>query len=152
MSTQGERKCALLLASLAGKDRRWLMSRLPRESSQRMRGLVRELDSLQIDLEPIAQQLLGDELRGLTEQTSVEVDKLIGLSHRLPPAWFARILESWTGIDSRFCISLLDASTGRAVQAELSAMPRLPVKLVAAIRAETEATIVRPALVDEGTR
>lgn len=137
MSTSGERKCALLLASLSGKERRRLLKKLPAASAATIRGLIRELEAMKLPLAALADELLADEMRGLTARTSLGLDPLVGLSERLPPAWFARVLSAWPEVDRAFCLAMLDADAAAAVRRELDALPALPPKLVDALRAES---------------
>lgn len=139
MSTIGERKSALLLLSLRKSDRRKLLMQLPSASATRIRDLLTELERLPYSAGALAEALLSDELRGLTESTSPGVDELVALSHRLPPPWFARVLSVWSGIDRGFCLALLDDAVGVEVRRELKHLPVLPPKLVQALQAEAAA-------------
>lgn len=136
MSTVGERKCAMLLVSLRQRDRRRLLARLPAANARSIRALLRELERSRLPVVDAAKLLLADELRGLTEQTSPGVEQLVGLSAQLPPAWFARVLSAWTGIDRGFCIELLDPAVADEVRRHMDGMAPLPPKLVDALKAE----------------
>lgn len=139
MSTPGERKCALLLVSLRKRDRRKLLSQLPAASARAVGALIRQLEALPFPVEALADDLLADEVRGLTARTSLELEQLVDLSRRVPAAWFARILSVWTGMDRNFCLAVLDAKVGTDVRRELAVMPELPSRLVEAIKAEAVA-------------
>jgi hypothetical protein len=142
MSTLGERKCALLLVSLDRRERRRLLARLPTASARTIQTLIAELEALSLPIAELAEELLVDEVRGLTARTSLDLDQLIGLSQRLPPIWFARVLSVWTGVDREFCLAILDRSVAIEVRRELERVGRLPPKLVDALRAETAALVV----------
>lgn len=135
-STPGERKCALLLSTLGKRDRRALLSRLPRASSGTIRGLLVELDALGLSLQDLANDLLATEVRGLTASTSLELDQLISLSERLPPVWFAHVLAAWPNVDRNFCLATLDREVALAVRAELDRIAMLPASLADALRAQ----------------
>lgn len=139
MSTLGERKSALLLLSLRKGDRRRLLAQLPALSAGRIRALLHELEQLPFAAGELAETLLADEVRGLTESTSLGVDELVALSRQLPAAWFARVLSVWTGVDRGFCVALLDDAIAVDVRSELERLSALPPKLVDALQAEATA-------------
>jgi len=136
MSTLGERKCALMLATLAPRDRRRLLAALPSASAAHIRGLLAQLLTMPVPITEFAHTLLADEVTGLTSDTTLELDRLIELSEHLPAPWFARVLGAWTGVDRSFCLSLLDRSRGPAVARELQDLPALPPRLAMALKAE----------------
>jgi len=138
MTTVGERKCALLLASFAAADRRRLLRKLPRESARRLSALVRELETLRLPLDELAGDLLVDDVRGLTAGTSLGLDQLVLLASKLSPAWFARTLASWTEVDRAFCLSMLPRENAAAIALELDRAP-MPPRLIAAMREESAA-------------
>ena len=136
MSTLGERKCALLLATLHRRDRRRLLRQLPPLAAKAIRTLVAELEALPIQVADLAENVLADEVTGLTLQTTPSLEQLVALSRRLSPAWFARVLSVWGGVDRAFCLAMLDDRFARAVCAEGSNAVVLPPKLADAMRAE----------------
>lgn len=136
MSTLGERKCALLLASLGRGERRRLLERLPTSSAKTLRSLIDELQALKLPLAALADELLADEVRGLTERTSMGLEQLVGLSQHLPAPWFVRVLSVWAGVDHNFCLAMLERDTANQVKMELEKLDPLPAKLVHALRAE----------------
>ena len=139
MNAIGERKSALLLLSLRKSDRRRLLAQLPGASAARIRALLMELERLPYAAGELAETLLADEVRGLTESMSLGVGELVALSRRLPPPWFARVLSVWTGIDRGFCLALLDDAVAMDARRELERLPTLPPKLVDALQAEAAA-------------
>ena len=139
MSTLGERKCALLLLSLRESDRRQLLARLPGDSARTIRALIKELERLPVPVGELAGDLLADEVRGLTARTSPDLEQLVALANRLPPAWFARVLAVWTGVDRSFCLAMLEDAQRVAVKQELDRLSTLPPRLVEAIKAEAAA-------------
>lgn len=139
MSTLGERKSTLLLLSLRKVDRRRLLAQLPGTSAMRIRTLLTQLERLPYAAGELAETLLADEVRGLTESTSLGVEELVALSRQLPAPWFARVLSVWTGVDRGFCVALLDHSVAVDVRRELEHLPVLPKKLVDALQAEAAA-------------
>jgi hypothetical protein len=136
VSTAGERKCALLLVTLRRRDRRRLLSRLPSASARAIRALVAELEALPFPVAELAETLLADEVMGLTGQTSPDLEDLVALSRRLSPAWFARVLSVWGGVDRAFCLAMLDERTATDVRREANTLAKLPPKLADAMRAE----------------
>lgn len=144
MSTPGERKCAMLLLSLRPRDRRYLLSRLPSKSARTVGGLVTELKAMRFPMDMV-DELLADDLVGLTPGTSLDVNQLVDLSRRLPPDWFARVLSVWAGVDPKFCVALLDAKVAKSVEAELSTLKGLPPKLSDAIKTEALALVRKEA-------
>lgn len=136
MSTMGERKCALLLVTLRSSDRRRLLAALPVGSARTIRRLVDELERLPWPVAELAETLLFDEMRGLTARTSLDLDQLVALSKTLPPAWFARVLSVWAGVDRAFCLALLNDAASTEVRGELERMAPLPPKLIDALKAE----------------
>lgn len=138
-STRGERKCALLLTTMAAHDRRHLLAALPSASAQRVRALTNQLLALPLPVADLAQALLADEVAGLTQDTSLDVNQLIELSERLSPAGFARVLVAWTGVDRAFCLALLERRQAEAVGRELQHLDKLPPKLAMALKAEAVA-------------
>ena len=139
MSALGERKSALLLLTLRKSDRRRLLAELPTESAGRIRLLLAELERLPFAVGELAEALVADEVRGLTEGTSPGLDQLVALSQQLPPLWFARVLSVWPGIDREFCLASLDDAVAPEVRRELDLAPALPARLVEALQAEAAA-------------
>lgn len=135
-TTQGQRKTALLLMTMHKDDRRRLLSRLPRAVSAPVRRLVDELEAMPWPVAELADDLLAEEVWGLTARNSLELDQIVALSRRLPAAWFARALVAWPGVDRNFCLSLLDAPMAAEVKRELDAIGAVPDKVADAIKAE----------------
>lgn len=135
-TTPGQRKTALMMMTLSPQDRRAMLARLPREASATIRRLIDELESMPWPVADLADELLAEEVRGLTARTSLELEQIVALSRRLPPAWFARVLAAWPGLDRNFCVSLLDAAVGAEVKRELAHMGALPPKVADAIKTE----------------
>lgn len=144
MSTLGERKCALILASVDKRDRQILLGQLPADSARRIRLVLAELDAMAIPLQSLAAELLGDEMLGLTAHTSLDLEQLVDLSQRLPAPWFARVLSVWTGVDRNFCLEMLESQLAGQVRHQLKLMPVMPSKLVEAIKAEALAMAGSP--------
>lgn len=142
-TTAGERKCALLLTTLAPRDRRALLGALPPASAARIRSMLARLLAMPVPIADIARTLLADELTGLTRNTTLDLDQLIALSGDLSVAWFARVLAAWTGVNRSFCISLLERAHAGAVSRELDALPALPPRLELALKAEALALASR---------
>ena len=140
-TTPGQRKAALLLCTLRGDDRRRLLARLPHAAAAPLRRLIAELDAMPWPVAELADELLAEEVLGLTARNSPDLEQLVALSQRLSPAWFARALAAWPGLDRNFCLALLDPSVAVDVRRELLALPVLPPRLADALKAEAMALL-----------
>lgn len=107
-----------------------------------IRTLVTQLEALPLPIADLAQSLLGDEVRGLTARTSLDLEQLVDISRRLSPEWFARVLSVWTGVNRTFCVALLDADVAAEVKRELAGLRPIPPKLVEAMKAEVLALAI----------
>lgn len=140
-TTLGQRKTALMMMTLRKSDRRQLLARMPRAAADPLRRLIAELESMPWPVADLVDELLAEEVRGLTARTSLELDQIVALSRRLPPVWFARSLAAWPGIDRNFCVSLLDPAVALEVKQELVRMGTLSPKVADAIKAEVVALL-----------
>lgn len=140
-TSPGQRKTALMMMTLHPGDRARLLSRLPRAAAEPIRRLIAELDAMPWPVAELAEELLAEEMRGLTARTSLELEEIVALSRRLPSAWFARVLAAWPGIDRNFCIALLDPGVAAEVKRELTRMGPLSPKVADAIKAEVVAML-----------
>jgi hypothetical protein len=139
VSAPGERKAALLLASLRPVDRRWLLARLPHAQRDRMRRLVAQLEATSLPVAALVGSLLADEAPEVAQHAAFEIERLGTLVRTLPPAWASRVLAAWGGFDARYCLSLLDAGESAAVSAETARAGELPKTFADALRAEVRA-------------
>jgi hypothetical protein len=96
-----------------------------------------------IPVSDLAGELLGQKASDLTASTSLDLHQLILLSTQLSPAWYARVLSVWTGIDRSFCLDLLDKEFAEQVRSELTLIEALPTRLADALKAEVM-TLVSP--------
>lgn len=135
-SSRGERKCALMLATLAPTDRRHLLAALPPAVAARVKRLVSALQALRLPIAELGRELLADDVVGLTSETSLDVDQLMALAAQLPDAWYARVMAAWGELDRSFCVSLLERSRSTAVARELGMVSSLPPRLAQALKAE----------------
>lgn len=140
-TTLGQRKTALMMMTLRKSDRRQLLARMPRAAADPLRHLIAELESMPWPVADLVDELLAEEVRGLTARTSLELDQIVALSRRLQPVWFARALAAWPGIDRNFCVSLLDPAVALEVKQELVRMGTLSPKVADAIKAEVVALL-----------
>lgn len=141
MTTQGQRKTALMMMTLHKRDRRRLLGRLPQTVADPIRRLIAELEAMPWPVAELADVLLAEEVRGLTARTSLELEEIVALSRQLPPIWFARVLVAWPSVDRNFCISLLDAPVAGEVKRELVRMGKLSPKVADAIKSEVVAML-----------
>ncbi|MGN6153587.1 MAG: hypothetical protein ACTHOH_16520 [Lysobacteraceae bacterium] len=140
-TTPAQRKAALLLCTLRDDDRRRLLARLPRTAAATLRRLIAELEAMRWPVAELADELLAEEVLGLTARNSPDLERLVALSQRLSPAWFARALAAWPGLDRNFCLALLDPAVARDVRRELTTLPPLPPRLADAFKAEAMALL-----------
>ena len=143
-ATAGERRCALLMCTLHTRDRRRLLSQLPKTSAAAIERLVAQLERLPFDVASLASAVLEDELRDLSKRPPLGVNELVQLSRRLPSPWFARTLSACTGTDSAFLLALLDGPVAAQTRADLQDAPKLPAKLADAIRTEAASLLPPP--------
>lgn len=136
MSTAAERKAALLLQSLHPRDRRYLLARLPADSAAAIRAHGAHLRRLRFPLTELRDELLSDELRGSTTPAAPTLERIVALSRKLPPAWFARVIGAWPNLDRNFCVALLDAPIAAEVRRELVRVESLSKPVAEAVAAE----------------
>ncbi|MGG6463294.1 hypothetical protein [Solilutibacter silvestris] len=134
MSQSGERRSALLLASLSGADRRQLLAALPKQRAARIKALIHELGQMPPEARRLAQELLQHEAPGTMAGRSLGMEQLKSLSGQLSVEWLARVLQAWPGIDQSFVIELLPAHLQAELKREMKVRPALPAKLSAALR------------------
>jgi hypothetical protein len=140
-STPGQRKTALMMVTLRKDERKRLLARLPRATAEPIGRLIAELEAMPWPTAEFVDELLAEEVRGLTARTSLELEQIVLLSERLPPPWFARALAGWPGLDRNFCLSLLDNDVAAEAKHELTRMSSLSPKLADAIKAEVVAML-----------
>ncbi|RMH94063.1 hypothetical protein EBB59_02555 [Lysobacter pythonis] len=134
MNYQGERKAALLLASLHRRDRGRIMAALPVATARRLALLVRQVEPLALPLEEVMSELEGD--AGASAVSSPESPSLMEmglLAKRLPAEWFARVSLIW-GIDKTFLLELLEPDYARAVERAWPASPTLPNRVARSLK------------------
>jgi hypothetical protein len=139
MSTPGLRKAALFLSVLSPADRRAMLARLPAATGRSLRPLIDELVRRGWNARAAVEQVLAEELRGLTADTTLGIEALLELSRRLPPGWYARVVAAAGPIDHEFLLALLEADYARRVREALRAQPALPPALAGAVLAEAMA-------------
>lgn len=140
-STAGQRKTALMMMTLRKDTRRQLLARLPRAAAASVRALIAELEAMPWPVADLADELLAEEVRGLTARTSLELEQIVALSTRLPPVWFARVLAAWPGLDRNFCLSFLEQNIAAEIKREWTRLRPLSPKLADAIKAEVVAIL-----------
>lgn len=138
MSTAGQRKAALYLASLASDDQAKLLAALPAATALAVRPLVAQVVANGWDDRALVSEALAEEIRGLTVQSSLSIDVILGLAKQLPADWTARLFAANSALDSRFLTALLDAPLDKQVHGHLAAAPRLPERLRHALLAEAQ--------------
>ena len=145
MSTAGQRKSALYLASLAPEDQRVLLAALPAASARALKPLVEQVVANGWNDPEVIGEVLADELRGLTADTSLSVEALLQLAKQLPPDWTARLFAANAALDARFMLALLDAPMGTRVGKHLAEVPKLPERLREAVLAEAQPRLAQAA-------
>lgn len=121
----GSRKSALMLATLPASERRRLLAALPPASAAEVGSHLRELGRRGLMHREAIERVLAEDLRGLTEDTTLRIEQLMAMAGQLPPTWFARVLEAAGPVDRDFLLALLDEPYARSVRAELAAGPML---------------------------
>lgn len=134
MSQSGERRSALLLASLSSADRRQLLAALPKARAARIKALIHDLGQMPPEAQRLAQDLLQQTASGMHPARSLDIEQLKSLSEQLPVEWLARVLQAWPGIDQSFVIELLPAHLQTELKREMNIRPALPAKLAEALR------------------
>lgn len=145
MSTQGQRKAALYLASLSHDEQRQLLAALPSEIARELKVLIAQIVAKGWNDDGIVSQVLADEIRGLTTHSSLSVDVILSLASALPDDWIARLFVANSAVDPKFLLALLENPHAKRVQAEISQVQRLPEQLKAALLAEALDSIVTAA-------
>ncbi|HTD29457.1 MAG TPA: hypothetical protein VK660_08735 [Xanthomonadaceae bacterium] len=136
MTTSGQRKAALYLASLAPVEQRTLLAALPVEQSRVIRNLIGQIVAHGWDRGDLAGRALASEIRGLTAGTSISIDGFIALTKVLPADWTARLFTASAAIDKKFLLSLLELPVAKRVREHLAEVQRMPVRLQEALLAE----------------
>lgn len=136
MSTPGQRKAALYLAMLSPAERRTLLARLPPATARQLRPLIGQIVGRGWNARAAVESVLGEELRGLTADTTLGIEALLELSRRLPPGWYARVVAAAGPVDHEFLLALLDTAYAQRVREELRAQPALPPALASAVLTE----------------
>lgn len=136
MSTIGQRKAALYLASLAPLEQRNLLAALPAEQARAITPLVAQVVAKGWHHAEIAGRALASEIRGLTAETSLSIDDFLALTKVLPADWTARLFAASAAIDMKFLLSLLDLPVAKRVHAHLGQVQRMPARLKEALLAE----------------
>jgi hypothetical protein len=136
MSAIGQRKAALFLATLSAAERRTLLATLPASTVRGLKPLVDELLRRGWTAREPMERVLADDLRGLTAETTLDVEQMMRLAGQLPPEWYARVLAAAGPVDHEFMLALLDAGYARRVRAEMAGAKALPPVLAQALLAE----------------
>lgn len=136
MSTPGQRKAALFLATLSPGERRTLLRRLPASTARGLKPLIDELLARGWGVRAAMERVLADDLRGLTAETTLDVEQMMHLAGKLSPEWYARVLVAAGPVDREFMLALLDDGYARRVRAELAGLVALPPVLAQAVLAE----------------
>lgn len=136
MSTPGQRKAALYLAALSPAERGALLARLPHSTGRQLRPMIEDLARRGWTARGAVEQVLAEELRGLTADTTLGIEALLALSRQLPPGWYARVVAAAGPVDHDFLLALLDNAYAQSVREALRAQPALPPALARAVLAE----------------
>jgi len=137
MSQNGLRKAALYLSSIADDDRQYLLAALPKSVGAELNALIHHLRFNELNDSEVVFELLGDEIRGLTLESSHSIDELFQLSKIVSPEWFARIILANSSMDPRFLIGLLDQKLAEKVTRSRRDISVLPPMLKNAILMES---------------
>ena len=136
MNTPGQRKAALYLASLPQDDQMQLLTVLPSDVASGLRALIAQIVTNGWNDAEIVNQILADEIRGLTVHSSISVENVMALASALPDDWTARLFVANSAVDPKFLLALLETQHAKRVQAEILNVQRLPEQLKAALLVE----------------
>jgi hypothetical protein len=145
MMNAGARKAALYLASLTSSEQSRLLAALPSGFAAELKPLIAQIVANGWNDPVLIQQALAEEIRGLTQQSSLSVDVILALANSLPDDWTARLFVANSAIDTKFLTSLLETPHAKRVKAEMISVQRLPEQLKAALLAEAIDSIVHSA-------
>jgi hypothetical protein len=141
MSTLAERKATLLLLTMPDRVRRKMLSDLPQASARTIRGLLREMAAMPWPVAELASDVLSECDRQVVLAPTYAPERIVGLSSKMPSAWFARLLAASADIDRASCFARLEAAASCEVQRECERIGVLPAKIAAALAAEAAALI-----------
>lgn len=141
MSTPGQRKSAVYLASMSPSERRRVLAALPAKSVAQLQPLIDFCIQSGWGDRALVDAALADELTGLTASTTLSVEQLLKLSSELDPLWYARVLRAAGPVDHDFLLALLDGHYARRVRDELQQLTRPPERLGRALIAEAGALV-----------
>ena len=145
MTTPGQRKAALYLASLPHDEQQKLLAALPTEAARSIKPLIAQILQNGWNDDEAINKVLADEIRGLTAHSSLSVDVIIALAGALPDDWTARLFVANSAVDPKFLLALLGHQHAKRVQFSVSMVPRLPEKLKEALLAEAADSIASAA-------
>ncbi|MBW8311244.1 MAG: hypothetical protein K0M64_04345 [Rhizobium sp.] len=145
MMTTGRRKAALYLSSVSPSERRALLARLPAATGRSLLPMVQELVRRRWNVRAAVEQVLSEDLRGLTATTTLDVESLLILARHLSPGWYARVIEASGPVDRQFLLALLDDDYAARVRRELQHGTPLAPALASALLAEAMALAGREA-------
>ena len=145
MTSSGQRKAALYLASLPSEDQHKLLAALPIDVSRELKPLIAQIVANGWNDEEIIGKVLADEIRGLTAHSSLSVDVIIALATALPDDWTARLFVANSAVDPKFLLALLDNPHAKRVQFAVAMVPRLPEKLKEALLSEAADSVAAAA-------
>ena len=115
MSHVGERKAAVLLAALHGKDRRKIMAQLPDATAHRLRLLIRQVDAMSLQLDDVLGEVLEEGQQEALAIPSPSILEVGVLAQQLPPPWFALASSAWA-MDRTFLAELLEPAYASEVR------------------------------------
>jgi hypothetical protein len=145
MTTVGQRKAALYLASLAPGDQQELLAALPADQARLIKPLIAQVTAKGWHLGDLATRALVAEIRGLTKESSLSIEDFLKLTKVLPPDWTARLFAASAAIDTKFLLSLVELPKAKQVRVHLEGIGRMPVRLKEALLAEAAESVVATA-------
>lgn len=141
MSALGMRKAALFLSAVGKADRESLLAEFPNSIRHGLRKMISDIPGSAHIEESIVTELLGDELLGLTAETSHSIDQLMKLAEIISSEWLARVFVANSSMDNRFLLALLDQQNARNVGMYLRDIKELPPQLKSTLLLESSAMI-----------
>ncbi|TNJ33235.1 hypothetical protein [Arenimonas terrae] len=134
----GERKAALLLASLPEETQNALLARLPIEASTSLRAAISAVPAASASTMAAALRLIQERATSPSRPTSVPAPEpdFCWLANEVPAAWFARVCVAFSGPEQNFGAIWLPHGVAGDVDREIKNVARIPAGLTKALRAE----------------
>jgi hypothetical protein len=132
----GQRKAALYLSTLPAASCQSVLEQLPADVAVSLQKMIVEIVEAGWNDGALVESVLSAELRGLTAQSSIPLDGMLGLAKIMPADWTARIFAANVGVDAKFMLAMLEDSQHKLIAYEINQNRVIPDRLREAIVAE----------------